>query len=185
LGCPFCNRPSDLLDRVFYENNNLGWFAFLNAPPHTKGHLILAALGRHGHCPQDFDLQTLSGLGEALCEVVQAIRKFHGPGIKDVLLASLRGDVKHFHLHLLPLWPQEEKRWREVTGYRDSHLMEFLGSLEKKQDFLLAERALKECKSKEEVRLEAIKELSNEIQALRRITGYKLRAYQITSADGL
>lgn len=54
--------------------------------------------------------------------------------------------------------------------------MEFLGSLEKKQDFLLAERALKECKSKEEVRLETIKELSDEIQALRRITGYKLRA---------
>lgn len=102
MECPFCNRPRDLLDRVFYENNNVGWFAFLNAPPHTRGHLILAALGRHGHCAQDFDPQTLSGLGAALCDVVQAIRECHGPGIKDVLLASLRGDVKHFHLHLLP-----------------------------------------------------------------------------------
>jgi diadenosine tetraphosphate (Ap4A) HIT family hydrolase len=172
MGCPLCNRPSDLLERIFYERKDLGWFAFLNAPPHTSGHTILAALGRDGHCPQDFDPQTLRGLNEALGDVVRAIRECYAPQIRDVLLASLRGSIKHFHIHLVPLWPEEEKRWREVTGYPDSHLMEFLGALEKKQAFLLMERALKEGKSEDMQRLESTQDILGEIQALRRITGY-------------
>jgi diadenosine tetraphosphate (Ap4A) HIT family hydrolase len=176
MACDFCDRPSNLQDRIFYQNSELGWFAFLNAPPHTSGHTILAAIGRGGKCPQEFDPQTLHGLGTALCDVVQAIRECYAPRIKDILFASLRGDVKHFHLHLLPLWPEEEKRWREVTGYCDSHLMEFIGSLEKKQNFLVLECAAKEGKSEELQRLDSITELSGEIQALRRITGYPPRA---------
>jgi len=174
MACPFCSRPTNLQDRIFYEKNDLGWFAFLNAPPHTRGHTILAAIGRDRKCPLEFDLQTLHGLGTALYDVVQGIRECYAPHIKDVLFASLRGNVKHFHLHLLPLWPEEEKRWREVTGYPDSHLMEFIGSLEKKHDFLLLERAIKEDKPEERQRLESTAELSGEIYALRRITGYPL-----------
>jgi len=176
MGCPFCRRPDDLTKRIFYENNDTGWFAFLSLDPLAIGHAILAPIGRDGHCPQGFDPQTLQSLGSALCDVVRAIRECYTPHIKEVLLASLRGDVKHFHLHLLPLWPKEEKRWREVTGYSDAHLLEFLGSLEKKQDFLLSERALKEGKPKEKVRLESMNRLSDEIQALCRITGYERRA---------
>jgi len=71
------------------------------------------------------------------------------------------------------LWEEEEKRWREVTGYKEAHLLEFLGSREKKQDFLLSELALKEGKPKETVRLESIAKLLDEIQVLRRITGFK------------
>jgi diadenosine tetraphosphate (Ap4A) HIT family hydrolase len=175
MGCPFCNRPSNLLDRVFYENNDAGWFAFLNAPPHTSGHAILAALNRDGQCPQGFTPEILKGVDTALSEVAQAIIECNVPHIKNVLLASLRGDIKHFHFHLLPLWPKEEKRWREVTGYRDSHLMEFIGSLEKRHDFLLLERASK-GKKEEEQRLESTRELLGEIQALRRVTGYKSSA---------
>jgi len=51
--------------------------------------------------------------------------------------------------------------------------LEFLGSREKKQDFLLSELALKEGKPKETVRLESIAKLLDEIQVLRRITGFK------------
>jgi diadenosine tetraphosphate (Ap4A) HIT family hydrolase len=165
-----------LQDRIFYQNSELGWFAFLSAPPHTIGHTILAAIERGGSCPQEFDPETLHGLGTVLCDVVQAIRECYAPHIKDILFASLRGDIKHFHLHLLPLWPEEEKRWREVTGYCDSHLMEFIGSLEKKQNFLVLERAAKKGKSEELQRLDSTTELSGEIQALRRITGYPPRA---------
>ena len=175
MGCDFCNRPDNLQDRIFYEDNGLGWFAFLAAPPHTSGHTILAVISQEGKCPQDFEAQTLHGLGTALCAVVQAIRECYAPHIKDVLFASLRGDVKHFHLHLLPLWPEEEKGWREVTGYHDSHLMEFIGSLEKKQNFLVRECVAKKGKSEERQRLESTIELSGEIQALRRITGYSRR----------
>lgn len=176
MQCSFCDRPANLQDRIFYESKELSWFAFLNAPPHTRGHAIVAAIGQKEKCPQEFNPQILYGLGTALCDVVQAIRECYTPHIKDVLFSSLRGDVKHFHLHLLPLWPEEEKRWREVTGYRDSHLMEFMGSLEKKHDFLLLEREARAAESEATQRLESTEELSGDIQALRRITGYRLRA---------
>jgi diadenosine tetraphosphate (Ap4A) HIT family hydrolase len=173
-----------LSDRVFYEDTAAGWFAFLSAPPHTKGHAILAAIGGDGQCPQGFAPEILHGLDTALSEVVQAILKDNAPHIENVLFASLRGQEPHFHVHPLPLWPKEEKCWREVTGYRDSHLMEFIGSLEKKRDFLLLERAKTKKengktvkgKTEEEQRLESTKELLGEIQALRKITGYKLDA---------
>jgi hypothetical protein len=50
--------------------------------------------------------------------------------------------------------------------------MEFLGALEKKQAFLVLERALKEGKSEDMQRVESTQDLLEEIQALRRITGY-------------
>ncbi|MFH1081319.1 MAG: hypothetical protein V1766_13860 [Pseudomonadota bacterium] len=174
MGCLFCIRPSNILERIFYEDKKLGWFAFLNAPPHTRGHAIIAAIGQEDKCPLEFD-QRIHNLGPALCDVVQAIRECYVPHIKDVLFSSLRGEIKHFHLHLLPLWPDEEKRWREVTGYHDSHLMEFMGSLEKKHDFLLLERAAR-GESEDRQHLESTQELTGDVQALRRITGYSLLA---------
>jgi hypothetical protein len=71
----------------------------------------------------------------------------------------------------LPIWPEEEENWREVTGYSKAHLMEFLGSLEKKQDFLLTERAVDEKKIKA-LRMEIKFEYSREIRKLRQSTGY-------------
>jgi diadenosine tetraphosphate (Ap4A) HIT family hydrolase len=92
---------------------------------------------------------------------------------KRILLSSLRGDTPHFHIHILPLWPEEYKSWKRVTGYPGSHLMEFLGSLEKKHDFLLLQREAKEDKSEETQCLESTKALSAEIRSLRQIIGYK------------
>ncbi|MBP1697810.1 MAG: hypothetical protein H6Q41_2998 [Deltaproteobacteria bacterium] len=180
MECPFCNKHSDVWSRVFYKNPKKGWFAFLDAHPHTKGHVILAAIRRSGPCPQEFDPNTFRSLGGALCDVERAMRECY-PGMKSVLIASLRGDVKHVHFHLLPLWPKEEARWRKVTGYPDSALMEFIGSLEKRRDFkrlnLKLESALKKGKLNSdrldnELRREGIKKISGQIQALRRTTGF-------------
>jgi len=171
MGCPFCDRVGDLPSLLFYENTELGWFAFLTTPPHTKGHTILAARTRANHCPREFDDHTLGGMGSALAAVVQALRH-HYPGAKDVLFSSLRGNVRHFHVHLLLLWPDEEERWRSVTGYPDSHLMEFLGALEQRHDFLVLQRAVKEKKSEDAQRHEGSVGLAADIEALRRITGY-------------
>jgi diadenosine tetraphosphate (Ap4A) HIT family hydrolase len=51
----------------------------------------------------------LSGLDAALYEVTEAIRQCYDPAPKDILLASLRGDITHFHIHLVPLWPEDEQ----------------------------------------------------------------------------
>jgi diadenosine tetraphosphate (Ap4A) HIT family hydrolase len=131
--CSFCDRSGCIPDRIFYEKGN--WFAFLSAVPHTKGHTILAACKTGAGCPQRMDLNVLAGFDVALHEVSQAIRRCYEPQPKNILLASLRGDETHFHMHLVPLWAEEEEDWRRVTGYSKAHLMEFLGALEKKHDF--------------------------------------------------
>jgi diadenosine tetraphosphate (Ap4A) HIT family hydrolase len=173
-GCDFCLRSGCLPDRVFYET--VSWFAFVSAPPHAKGHTILAAQPQEGRCPQEIDKDVLSGLAAALYEVTEAIRKCYDPSPKDILLASLRGDITHFHMHLVPLWPEDELSWRRVTGYKKGHLMEFLGSLEKRHNFLLLECEAKEGKNEETQRSINTRQMALEIQKLRQITGYRPKA---------
>jgi len=167
MGCPFCNSQC-LSQRIFFQNDK--WLAFLSAPRHTRGHTILARLSSTQECPTQLDANNLSGLGDALSEVTKVIRQQYEP--KDVLIASVRGDVKHFHIHLIPLNKEEEDAWRNVTGYKDSHLLEFLGSLERRRDFQVLELEAK-GKSEEQQRKDAETELEPEIQQLRNKTGYK------------
>jgi len=169
--CLFCEKSGDIPLRIFYENRKLGWYALLGSPPHTRGHTILVVSKQGRRCPQRFDRDTLGTVGAALSDVVQAMLAYYP--VKEVLLASLRREVKHFHIHLVPVWPKEERVWRQATGYSNSHLMEFLGSLEKKRDFLVLERAARQGKSDDEQRVESTKRLQPEIQALRRITGHE------------
>lgn len=172
--CDFCDRTEDLPDRIFFESDR--WFAFLTAPPHTKGHTVLAAQPHDGQCPQDINEALLRGLETALLKVTEAIRKCYDPKPKDILLASLRGDESHFHIHLVPLWPEEEHCWRRVAGYKKAHLMEFLGSLEKRHDFLMLEREAKEGRKPSEQRAECTRKMSREIEKLGEFTGYKAKA---------
>ena len=172
--CDFCVRSGCLPDRVFYETD--WWFAFVSAPPHAKGHTILAAQSREGNCPQEMNKDVLSGLGAAVHEVTEAIRQCYDPAPKDILVASLRGDMAHFHIHLVPLWPEDEDCWRRVTGYKKGHLMEFLGSLEKRHNFLILQRKAKEGKDEETQRTESTQEMASEIQKLQKITKYRPKA---------
>jgi diadenosine tetraphosphate (Ap4A) HIT family hydrolase len=60
-------------------------------------------------CPRKLNSITLSRLGrlgDALSDVIKALKVHYD--LKDILLASLRGDVKHFHIHLIPLDKNEE-----------------------------------------------------------------------------
>ena len=172
--CNFCIRSGCIPDRVFYDT--VSWFAFVSAPPHAKGHTILAAQPHEGKCPQEMNKNVLSGFDVALHEVTEAIRKCYDPAPKDILLASLRGDITHFHIHLVPLWPEDEQYWRRVTGYKKGHLMEFLGSIEKRQNFLQIQCEAKEGKDEETQRRESTRLMAPEIQKLREIIGYRPKA---------
>jgi diadenosine tetraphosphate (Ap4A) HIT family hydrolase len=118
--------------RIFYRDKN--WFAALAAPFHTKGHTILAALLKDYKCPKEFSEEVLAGLSTAMVKTIKIMKKCYTP--KDVLLSSLRGSESHFHFHLIPLWEHEEKEWRDEQKdrgqYKNGHLMEFLGYLEKR-----------------------------------------------------
>jgi len=172
MTCSFCKRDEDLCRRIFYEEK--GWFAFLSSPPHTKGHTILAVSKRpqDSMCPQQMTKEVLCGLEVALFNVTRAIEQCYDPKPKNILLASLRGDEGHFHFHLVPLWPEEERCWRRVTGYPKAHLMEFLGSLEKRHDFDVLWKEAKDKIPEEEQRAKFTKVLSGEIEKLRQITKY-------------
>ncbi len=94
-------------------------------------------------------------------------------GVKDILFASLRGKIKHFHLHLIPLWQEEEKKWRKEKQHEDGHLFEFCGDLESSGDlFYKKERYLKDWTKEEQIK-ENTKLLELHAKRLRKITGYK------------
>jgi diadenosine tetraphosphate (Ap4A) HIT family hydrolase len=164
--CPFCDRKK-LEPRVFYEKD---WCAFLAAPYHTKGHAILAARTLDKNCPTGLGQPILKSLGNDLARVADVLQKHYKP--KDILVASVRGDIPHTHFHLIPLWPHEERKWRMQHVYEKGHLLEFLGMLERAGDSLAMNERIAFRWSEEEQRKDIVKRLRFDISALRKITGY-------------
>ena len=147
--CPFCRRVGTIPKRLFFESD--GWFAFLDEKPLTYGHTILAKrLPPEGGCPEGVSAEHLSGHDRALNDTVERLQNYYewtDTQPKDFLFASLRGNIKHFHTHIIPLWLEDESRWRadfEGTG----RLFEFLG-------FLDATRAKTNRSSEEQKMLES------------------------------
>lgn len=170
--CPFCNWPDvpDLRDRVFYHDRD--WFAFLDAPYHTRGHVVVAAQRKGIHCPNEIEQVPVS-LGPAITLLVSGLRKYcaelTGDALKDILIASLRGDIPHFHIHLIPLWRKEELKWRLDTGHERGRLMTFLGYLENRRDEHFRQERTREGWSEEEQRQEIAKRLQGEVKKLKEI----------------
>jgi diadenosine tetraphosphate (Ap4A) HIT family hydrolase len=171
MSCPFCNIDG-LRNRIFYENDK--WFAFLAAPNNTKGHAIIAERPCGSVCPR-VDRRGWGDLhcfGATLGQVATTLMKHYGP--RDILFSSLRGDIAHFHVHLIPLWANEEDSWRmcKGDGYKRGHLMEFLGNLEKQAD----EKVERELKIRQitidELRREITELLKDEVEELRKLTEY-------------
>lgn len=173
--CPFCNISNDIKKEkgIFYRNES--WFAILAAPGHTKGHAILAAVRRSDDCQTEPSLDVLNGLPQALSKTIAALKSNYGTN--NILLSSLRGSVPHYHFHLVPLHEHERTAWRnsqnDKEGYKDGHLMEFLGHLEKQSD----DRGKKSGLSEEQQRIEIVasQEYSTAIEKLRLVSGYFAR----------
>jgi diadenosine tetraphosphate (Ap4A) HIT family hydrolase len=161
--CAFCCRAK-VIRRLFYEDER--WRAFLAAPYHVRGHTILAAVPRSTRCPRQLDERTLEGLSGALVSATEILNAHYGT--KDVLIASLRGDLRHFHFHLIPQWGHEEDVWWKVRGYDHGHLLAYLGDLESRGDH----RALLERERRgwtgEKQRRRIERELAPDVAALRR-----------------
>jgi len=168
-----------LSKRIFYCQKNdddnkkhYNYFAFLDSLPHTRGHTILAVLSSSKRCPRQLNIITLSRLGNALSDVIKALKLHYVP--KDILLASLRGDVKHFHIHLIPLYKNEENEWRKVTGYQKHHLMEFIGALEKRGNYRVLRSEANGVKEEQQrAKFEKDPKTIKDIKKLRNLTGYK------------
>jgi len=173
--CPFCNWRNDptLKERVFYSDPE--WFAFLSAPCHTRGHAIVAAQPQGIHCPNEIE-QMPDSLGWVIKQLTLALLKYYreesADFLKDMLLVSLRGDIQHFHIHLIPLWQEEELRWRLETRHKRGRLMTFLGYLEARDVEQCREERMSRGLSESEQREEITKDLQEDVGKLREITGF-------------
>lgn len=180
MACPFCNHQ-ELKPRIVYDDK-VSWIGFLAVPYHTKGHTILAAYPRNG-CPNEFNKiielndkywsDWFGKLGIAIRTISKALIGCYRP--KDVLFGSLRGDIKHFHFHLIPLHEDEEKKWRLETLYENGHLFEFLGNLEKRGDTEALKQRIQEGWNKDKQREFIVnqEEFKSEVKKLGAITGYQ------------
>jgi diadenosine tetraphosphate (Ap4A) HIT family hydrolase len=188
--CPFCKyegkwKDSNLSDRIFYKNEY--WFAFLAAPFHTVGHTILAATMINSKCPNDENLGLVrinskdftdapslhySYLGKSLGKVSLVLRE-HYADIDSILYTSVRGDIKHFHFHMIPLRKRDEVGWREKTGHENGALLQYLGDLEKNGDENAQRERIVHDWSKTEQREILTKSLIKDVAELRVISGYK------------
>ena len=173
MTCPFCDfRSEEMKKRIFYRDEN--WFAILAAPCHNKGHAILAAVRKTYKCPTQPSSQVLSGLSRALSKAIEALKTVYQP--KDVLLASLRGSEAHFHFHLVPLYEYGERTWRNSQKnkeqYKNGHLMEFLGYLEKQANERAEAERSNRGLSEEQQRTNIVASQKPEIEKLRLASGY-------------
>lgn len=174
MSCPFCDIDC-LRDRIFFASDK--WFAFLAAPAYARGHSIIAERPCGSVCPR-VDRRGWGDLhcfGSALGEVATTLMKNYNP--KDILFTSLRGDVRHFHVHLVPLWPEQEDRWRKEReerddSYKKGHLMEFLGDLEKEGSEDARRERVRKHLTEDQQRQEIAKCLQPEVEELQKLTGY-------------
>ena len=175
MSCPFCEPDQWLLKRVFYDEDK--WFAFLAAPYHTEGHSIVAAKPSEKDgtvvCPRVDALgwTIIKCFDSTLANVAGFLMKYFRP--KDILFASVRGDISHFHCHLIPLWDDEEKAWRRQKRYDRGHLLEYLGFLEKCGEERAVLERIENRWTVSEQRKEIANTLERHLQELRRLTGYQ------------
>jgi diadenosine tetraphosphate (Ap4A) HIT family hydrolase len=176
MKCPFCYDQEkgrfndvDLGKRIFFKDEK--WFAFLAAPAYTKGHSILALL-----TDDSFRCHKIifDGMSAALEIVTNALQSCFNP--KDILFASLRGNIKHFHIHMLPLWQEDEIRWRKEKVYEKGHLFEYMGDLEKKGVTNSILERIEFGLSEKEQREKIAEQLEPSVKELCDITGYQSKA---------
>lgn len=164
MTCVFCDPPENIKTLVFYQDKN--WFAFLATPFHTQGHTIVAARKKRPACPEGLEKEILTGLDSAIAKVSRTLMIYYEA--KDILIASLRGDIKHCHWHLLPLHENEEKEWRTNNLYERGHLLEYLGFLEKRGEEKAALERIKRGWAITEQRLQIAIELKTHAKELQK-----------------
>ena len=166
--CVFCDR-TPLKSRIFYDQFN--WYAFLTAPPYTKGQTILTLKKINLECPTGLTAENLKGLDIAISSVSQILLSHYHP--KDILVASLRGRDPHIHFHLIPLWEEEEREWRKRSLRKKGYLLEYLGHVEHTAETKLETERAQNGLSEDEHRELIIPQLQPDVNALRVISFYK------------
>lgn len=89
-----------------YENDDV--LAFLDINPESYGHTLVIPK-KHFNNYEDIDLETIKKINEAGKIVYNKIKtNLHTDGIRLVQNNGIIQDVKHYHLHLVPIYKNDK-----------------------------------------------------------------------------
>lgn len=89
-----------------YENDDV--LAFLDINPESYGHTLVIPK-KHFNNYEDIDLETIKKINEVGKIVYNKIKtNLHADGIRLVQNNGIIQDVKHYHLHLVPIYKNDK-----------------------------------------------------------------------------
>ena len=89
-----------------YENDDV--LAFLDINPESYGHTLVIPK-KHFNNYEDIDLETIKKINEVGKIVYNKIKtNLHTDGIRLVKNNGIIQDVKHYHLHLVPIYKNDK-----------------------------------------------------------------------------
>ncbi len=107
-GCIFCTFPKEKKDKqnlIVFRGKHT--FVILNRYPYNNGHLMVIPY-RHTANLADLERDELSELMSMTTEVVNILKKTHGPqGFNlgmNLGAAAGAGIKEHLHMHIVPRW---------------------------------------------------------------------------------
>lgn len=108
MDCIFCKIiKGEIPSYTIYEDNIIK--AFLDVNPDNNGHTLIVPK-KHYLDLYDIDLETLTHINKVSKEISKLLTsKLHADGITLIQNNGLLQAVKHYHLHLIPKYKNEEK----------------------------------------------------------------------------
>jgi len=126
--CKFCNREN-FEKRLFWEDKEKGWCAFLSSQPITLGHTIILMIShREGLLEAVDDDDTMKELPYVLKLITKVLSRVYQT--KNIMMASMNRGEAHFHIHLYPTHEEELKKWWKKQGIEKGRMLSFLGEKE-------------------------------------------------------
>ncbi|MGM9879404.1 MAG: HIT family protein [Bacilli bacterium] len=106
--CLFCKIINNEIPCYkVYENNDI--LAFLDINPESYGHTLVIPK-KHFNNYEDIDLDTIKKVNEVGKNIYNKIKtNLNADGIRLVQNNGIIQDVKHYHLHLVPIYKSDKE----------------------------------------------------------------------------
>mgnify|MGYP004523158665 CR=1 FL=1 len=108
MNCIFCKISNkEIPSYTIYEDDIVT--AFLDVNPNHNGHTLIIPK-KHYTSLEDIEESTLNHIMKISKKIYAILeKKLHPDGIKLVQNNGIAQEVKHYHLHIIPLYKNEEK----------------------------------------------------------------------------
>lgn len=110
MDCIFCKIiDGDIPSYTVYENNNVK--VFLDINPISEGHLMVVPK-KHFENLFDIDLETLHEVNKVAKDMITILKdKLSCQGITIVQNNAYGQDIKHYHMHLIPRYEDDQLKF--------------------------------------------------------------------------